>query len=164
VSDKSSELHIIESQLKALTNCILDKAKADPGFAEQLRTILVPRLDKEIAATAEVVKLSPEPSIQMATVKLMTDPPAKSKAPPAELSKPSRGKKKTGFNLIAYLHEQGESALREKLELESNSELAQILRSEGIRKGKFKITNRQKTIDEITQYAIRQLNQGSAFL
>jgi hypothetical protein len=164
VLDKSKELHTIESQLKALTNCILDKAKADPGFAEQLRIILVPRLDKEIAATAEVVKFPSEPSVQMETVKLTIDPPAELKAPPAELSKPSRGKKKTGFNPVAYLHEQGESALREKLEFESNSELAQILRSESIRKGKFKITNRQKTIDEITQYAIRQLNQGSAFL
>jgi hypothetical protein len=121
-------------------------------------------LDKEIATIAEVVKLPSKPSVQRETVKSPIDPPAESKAPPAELSKSSRAKKKTGFNPVSYLHEQGESALREKLELESNSELTQILRSEGIRKGKFKITDRQKIIDEITRYAIRQLNQGSAFL
>jgi acetylglutamate synthase len=168
VSTKSEDLQIIEPRLKALLDCILDKATEDLSFAKQLRASLEIVPDKVSSDAMETVQLTPsvvQPAIENADNNPTVEQTNAAKSTLAASSQPSKGKKKkTGLSPVTYLYEHGEEALREKLALEASSELSQILRSEGIRKGKFKITDRKKTIDDIVQYAIRQLNKGSVFL
>ena len=73
--------------------------------------------------------------------------------------------KKHVFNAVTYLHENGEDKLRVELEGKTDTELRQVLRTEGIRKGKeLKNIERQKMIEEIIANSSRKLKQGSAFL
>lgn len=69
------------------------------------------------------------------------------------------------FNVIGFLHENGEAKLRAELERKTDSELREILRSEGIKKGKeLKVTTRQQMVEEIITNSQRRLTQGSSFL
>jgi hypothetical protein len=69
------------------------------------------------------------------------------------------------FNSVGFLHENGEGKLREELERKTDSELREILRSEGIKKGKeLKVINRQQVIEEIITNSQRRLTQGASFL
>jgi hypothetical protein len=178
VSVNSRDLEAMKSQLQALTNCILDKAEADPDFAKQLETILGINIiaspppgnslsEPSTVSVSPVITSDEEFSCEtgLTVAKLESvKPNASSTSAKVKPSKTSKNKKKSSLNPVAYLHEYGEAALREKLDLEANSDLEQILRSEGICKGKIKISDRAKAIDDISQYAIRQLNKGSAFL
>jgi hypothetical protein len=179
VSVNSRDLKAIKSQLQALTNCILEKAEADPDFAKQLETILgintngmdslSPESSLPVLLTVNPPLVSSDEEFSCETDLAITKPEGvkqntSSTSAKGKSSKTSKSKKKSSLNPVAYLHEYGETALREKLALEATSDLEQILRSEGIRKGKIKIADRTKAIDDISQYAIRQLNKGSAFL
>jgi hypothetical protein len=180
VSVNSRDLQAIKSQLQALTNCILDKAEADPDFAKQLETILginINAIDSPLPESNTSTLTTVRPSLLVTSCKELSDdtgptiarlgsvkPNASSTPAKTKSSKTPKSKKKLTLNPVAYLHEYGEAALREKLDLEATSDLEQILRSEGICKGKIKIADRAKAIDDISQYAIRQLNKGSAFL
>ena len=69
------------------------------------------------------------------------------------------------FEPVSFLHAQGEEKLRHELSLKTDSELRTILKAEGVLRGKeAKVLERQFMISEIVQYAVRKLNQGSAFL
>lgn len=72
---------------------------------------------------------------------------------------------KAYFNVVAFLKEQGAEKLTAHLETQPNDDLREILRAEGIRKGKeLKSIERQQMIEEIIQTAERRLNQGKSFL
>lgn len=72
---------------------------------------------------------------------------------------------KDAFNVVGFLHEHGEDKLREELGIKTDSELKEILRSEGIKKGKeLRTIDRQQMIEEIVTKSQRRLRQGSSFL
>jgi hypothetical protein len=73
--------------------------------------------------------------------------------------------KKNVFNAVGFLHENGVDKLREELEGKTDSELREILRSEGIKKGKeLKSIDRQQMIEELISISGQRLSQGSSFL
>jgi hypothetical protein len=78
--------------------------------------------------------------------------------------KQARGRKHD-FNTVVYLQEHGEAKLREELEKKANTELIQIVRSDGSKVGKeLKSVEREEVIKEILLSATRRLKQGSVFL
>ncbi|MBR8835189.1 MAG: hypothetical protein DSM106950_14450 [Stigonema ocellatum SAG 48.90 = DSM 106950] len=73
--------------------------------------------------------------------------------------------KKLDFNAVAYLQEHGEDALRLELENKANSEITQIGRSVGIKRGRdSKSIEREEMIQEVILNAKRRLSAGSVFL
>jgi len=73
--------------------------------------------------------------------------------------------KKTDFNAVSYLQDNGEDKLQEELNKKTDTELRQVLRSEGVKTGKdLKTIEREEMIQEIISNTKRRLKQGSAFL
>jgi hypothetical protein len=73
--------------------------------------------------------------------------------------------KRKHFNPVTFLHENGPERLRAQLGYKTDSELRDIIRGEGIVKGKEVNTlERDKMIDDIIAHADRRLHQGSSFL
>jgi hypothetical protein len=66
---------------------------------------------------------------------------------------------------VNYLQENGEEKLQEELNKKTDTELRQVLRSEGVKIGKdLKTIEREEMIQEIISNTKRRLKQGSAFL
>jgi hypothetical protein len=66
---------------------------------------------------------------------------------------------------VTFLHEHGEERLRGELGLKTDSELREIIRREGILKGKeVNALGRDKMINDIVSHSDRRLRQGVAFL
>lgn len=73
--------------------------------------------------------------------------------------------KQKGFNPVAYLHEQGEVKLRSELCQMTDDQLRDLIREQGIAKGKeARAIPRDKMIEDIFQYSDRRLHQGTSFL
>jgi len=73
--------------------------------------------------------------------------------------------KKTDFNAVSYLQDNGEEKLQEELNKKTDTELKQVLRSEGMKTGKdLKTIEREEMIQEIISNTKRRLKHGSAFL
>ena len=82
-----------------------------------------------------------------------------------DLGESKRRTPKELFNVVGFLHENGVDKLREELETKTDSELREILRSEGIKKGKeLKTVERQQMLEEIVISSQRRLTQGASFL
>jgi len=73
--------------------------------------------------------------------------------------------KRPTFQVVTFLHENGEEKLRNELSLMTDSDLRDLFRMEGLARGKeIKTLERDVLISELIKYAVRKLNQGSAFL
>jgi hypothetical protein len=69
------------------------------------------------------------------------------------------------FSPVAFLHEHGQDQLRTELGKMTDDELREIVRAQGIAKGKeAKTMDRDKMINLVVQHSNRRLHQGSAFL
>lgn len=85
-----------------------------------------------------------------------------SEVTPAAKSTPAKRKQ---FSPVTFLHENGEERLRLELGYKTDSELRDIIRGEGIAKGKeVSALDRDKMINDIVAHADRRLHQGSVFL
>jgi hypothetical protein len=73
--------------------------------------------------------------------------------------------KRRHFNPVTFLHEHGEERLRIELGFKTDSELREIIRSEGIMKGKeVNALERDRMINDIIAHSDRRLHQGASFL
>ena len=79
---------------------------------------------------------------------------------------PNRKKSKIiSFNAVNYLHQNGESELRNALESKADHELKQILQAGSNKKAKdLKNVEHKQLVDDIISNASRVLKQGSSFL
>jgi len=81
------------------------------------------------------------------------------------LGEPKKKLPREIFNVVGFLHENGLDKLREELERKTDSELREILRSEGLKKGKdLKSVEREQMLEEIITSSQRRLTQGASFL
>lgn len=81
------------------------------------------------------------------------------------VEKKSMTEKQKGFNPVGCLHEYGESRLRSELCQMTDDQLRDLIREQGIAKGKeVRTLLRDKMIEDIVQFADRRLHQGTSFL
>lgn len=84
---------------------------------------------------------------------------------PKKLDNTQTRGKKLDFHPVAFLQQYGEEKFQEELEKKANTELIQIIRSEGIKSGKdLKNLEREDMIQDIILNTKRRLKQGSVFL
>jgi len=136
LKDNPDILNDLEIKMKNLVDCIIAKAATDSEFTMQLEKILLSELPIE------------ETSFN-----------------PIKETTKNKKDKKQNFNPVDYLHNHGESKLRNELNLLTDNELKQILRAGGSGKTRIpKTIERQKLIEDIVTVSTRTLKQGSSFL
>jgi hypothetical protein len=78
---------------------------------------------------------------------------------------PSTPAKRQQFNPVTFLHEHGQDRLCTELGYMTDSELREIIRAQGIRRGKeVQTIERGDMINEIVAHSDRRLHQGASFL
>jgi hypothetical protein len=183
----SENLEDVERKLQQLLSCVIQKAKADAQFATELQAILgkspiytaaeplerVAAQDKSVSLEVAEFLETPELQVHHSSSGQSTDPSKNLTAVPRTeaksavsqvAAKTTRKSKKPMLNPVEYLHQTGADELRKTLEEMPNSDLSQILRSLGGKKGKGKNPDRPKMINDIIEYTVRKLNQGGVFL
>jgi hypothetical protein len=127
--------------------------KSDPKLVKSLEA----KLTRVVRCVAAKAADDPEFAQQLADA-LGTN----GRGAPPEKPTPA---KRTHFNPVTFLHENGEERLRAELGYKTDSELRDIVRAEGILKGKeVNALEREKMISDIVSHADRRLHQGSSFL
>jgi len=128
----------IETTLEKLFKCICNEAQRNKEFAEKIHSVFINNSNKTVS-TCESAK--------------------------AENKKDEPEKSTNQFNPIQILSEKGADKLKNELDIKSNTELKDIVRFEGIEKGKkLASLERNAMINKIIDHSHKLLNQGQVFM
>jgi hypothetical protein len=177
--DNANDLNDLELKLRQVLDCVMQKARSDADFAQQLQTIFRAPSVSELEASSEGLKelnakheetsksYQSTGSETQSNTQKNTQINAVSQdvgTPKATVKTRTTKSRKQPFNAVEHLHNFGVDELRKHLDEMTNTELVQVLRAQGSKKGKAKNPERTKIIEEVIAIATRKLNQGSVFL